>query len=280
MNEKYKILVLTIVKDAEEFLDSYFGALYKLSYPHHLISIGFLEGDSTDNTYLKLEKRLPELKKNFRSVNLWKKDFGYHIPPETARWARNIQIKRRTILAKSRNRLLFHALADEDWVLWLDVDVIEYPPNIIEKLLETGKDIVQPNCVKKYGGKSFDLNAWRDRGKYRLHDLRKEGNLVRLHAVGGSMLLIKADIHREGLIFPAFLYGDRDPLVRGNNYFLSRRDSFKNAILRILKRRRADFNISREHIGEIESEGLGIMANAMGYECWGMPNLEILHRDS
>ena len=56
MNEEYRILVLTVVKDAEEFLDSYFGSLYKLSYPHHLISIGFLEGDSTDNTYFELLK--------------------------------------------------------------------------------------------------------------------------------------------------------------------------------------------------------------------------------
>ena len=29
--------------------------------------------------------------------------------------------------------------------------------------------------------------------------------------------------------------------------------------------------------GEMETEGLGIMANDMGYDCWGMPNLEILH---
>ena len=33
-------------------------------------------------------------------------------------------------------------------------------------------------------------------------------------------------------------------------------------------------------MGEIETEGLGMMAHDMGYECWGMPNLEIRHRDS
>jgi hypothetical protein len=27
--------------------------------------------------------------------------------------------------------------------------------------------------------------------------------------------------------------------------------------------------------GEIETEGLGVLASDMGYECWGMPNLEI-----
>jgi len=32
--------------------------------------------------------------------------------------------------------------------------------------------------------------------------------------------------------------------------------------------------------GEIETEGLGIMAHDMGYECWGLPNLEVIHRDA
>lgn len=290
--DKDKILILTVAKDAEEFLSNYFKSLFKLTYSHNLISIGFLEGDSVDNTYPVLKKKLPELNKNFRSAGLWKEDFGFHIPPNTQRWARQIQIKRRTILAKSRNHLLFHALNDEDWVLWLDADLIEYPSNIIEKLLETGKDIVQPNCVSRYGGKSFDSNAWRDQGKYHMHDLRKEGDLVKLHAVGGCMLWIKADIHRDGLIFPPFPYGDRSPLIRRYNYLLRRRDILKNAIFNmlnilwtekfnIIKRNRGDSTYPlREYVGEIETEGLGIMANSMGYECWGMPNLEILHRDS
>jgi hypothetical protein len=29
--------------------------------------------------------------------------------------------------------------------------------------------------------------------------------------------------------------------------------------------------------GEVETEGLGLMAHDMGYTCWGMPNLEIVH---
>jgi peptide chain release factor subunit 1 len=28
----------------------------------------------------------------------------------------------------------------------------------------------------------------------------------------------------------------------------------------------------------VETEGLGILAHDMGYECWGMPNLEVRHR--
>ena len=119
----------------------------------------------------------------------------------------HIQVARRAAISKSRQLSALAALDDEDWVLWLDVDVVEYPPDIIERLLAAGRDIVHPNCVKEYGGRSFDLNAWRDQGRLHLHDLRSEGDLVRLHAVGGTMLLVRADLHREGLVFPPFLYG-------------------------------------------------------------------------
>jgi hypothetical protein len=290
MEYKDKVLILTPVKDAEAFLGTYFQSLYQLTYPHDLISVGFLESDSLDNTYIELEKRLPGLRKNFRSAGLWKKDFGFHIPPGTPRWAGHIQIERRTILARSRNHLLFHALNDEDWVLWLDVDIVEYPSDIIERLLEVRKDIVQPNCVKQYGGISFDLNAWRDKGKLRLHDLREEGNLVRLHSVGGTMLLIKADIHRDGLIFPPFLYGKGNPLIRGNHYLERKRAILLRAVINALEGiRKGDMLEAKRAIlhalkggctGEIETDGLGMMAHDMGYECWGMPNLEIRHRDS
>lgn len=85
-----------------------------------------------------------------------------------------------------------------------------------------------------------------------MDDLRSEGDLIRLDSVGGTMLLVRADLHRDGLIFPPFLYGKRSALIREDN-FLS------------------------PSAGEIETEGLGVMAHDMGYECWGMPNLEVLH---
>jgi ADP-heptose:LPS heptosyltransferase len=240
------ILILTPVKDAGRYLPRYRELLNRLTYPHRLISIGFLESDSFDGTYEAVKEMLPGLQREFRRAGARKRDFGYMLPRGIHRGAESIQIERRVTLARSRNHLLFYALDDEDWVLWLDVDVIEYPPDIIEQLLATGKDIVQPHCVLRYGGPTFDENAWRDAGKLHLDDLRGEGDLVRLDTVGGTMLLVRADVHRDGLVFPAFLYGKESGSVR-------------------------------EGRGELETEGLGIMAADMGYECWGMPHLEILH---
>ena len=66
------------------------------------------------------------------------------------------------------------------------------------------------------------------------------------------MLLVRADVHRDGLVFPAFPYGVQNPRIRTDNLW----------------------------IGEIETEGLGIMAHDLGVQCWGLPNLEIKHHPS
>lgn len=84
------------------------------------------------------------------------------------------------------------------------------------------------------------------------------------------MLLVRADLHRDGLIFPPFLFGTRSPLIRSSNHLSTNADILRNYSLMDIMRRRFQ--------GEIETEGLGIMAYEMGYECWGMPNLEILHK--
>jgi hypothetical protein len=241
-----RVLILTPVKDAARFLEGYCARLDQLTYPRYHISIGFLESDSQDNTFDDLGRRIRTLSKRYRSAGLWKKDFGYHLPPGVHRGVEAIQKERRSVLARSRNHLLFHALDDEDWVLWLDVDVIEYPHDIIERLIATGKTVVQPNCVLEYNGASFDHNAWRDKGRLHLDDLRSEGQIVELDAVGGTMLLVRADLHRDGLIFPCFPYGELNPRIR-------------------LER------------GEIETEGLGMMARDMGHPPWGLPHLEIRH---
>jgi peptide chain release factor subunit 1 len=152
--------------------------------------------------------------------------------------------------------LLFRALEDHDWVLWLDVDVVEYPAELLQILIGTGRDIVHPHCVREYGAQTFDLNAWREHGRVHMDALRGGANLVRLDSVGGTVLLVRADLHRDGLIFPPFPYGSESPAIR--------RPHPLGAQIR----------------GELEIEGLGIMAIDMGYQCWGMPNLEVLHAKS
>jgi peptide chain release factor subunit 1 len=248
--ERPSVIILTPVKNASSYLDSYVERLNRLDWPRDRLSVGLLESDSTDGTWDKLRGLKSELSRRARRVTLVKRDFGFKIPEGMPRWAPGIQLVRRGILARARNQLLSRALRNEEWVLWLDVDVIEFPPDIIPRLLATRFDIVHPHCVKRPGGPTFDLNAWSDHGAKTLDDLRGR-EAVRLDAVGGTMLLVKADLHRDGLIFPPFRYGLANPRVRPHHPIWGQ--------------------------GEVETEGFGIMAQDMGAQCWGLPELEILH---
>jgi GT2 family glycosyltransferase len=247
------VLVLTPVKQAAAHLPRYFDVLASLDYPTELLGLGMLEGDSTDGTYDEITRRLPGLEETYRRVILARWHARFQIPDNVPRWAPPFQLPRRVVLAKARNRLLMAALGDEDWVLWLDADVTDYPPDVLDRLLAAGKDIVTPHCVTEPGGQTFDWNAWRDHGLVRMDALRGGPDLVRLDAVGGTMLLVRADLHREGLNFPPYLYARPNRFARDPSPF------------------------TRAGPGEVETEGLGMMAKDMGYECWGMPNLEIVH---
>jgi hypothetical protein len=250
-----RLLIATPVKNALAHVDRYVANLRALRYPRSLISLALLESDSDDGTHEHLDRALAPLRDELRRVVLVKRDFGYrHRGP---RWATAIQRTRRSILARSRNHLLQAGLRDEDWVLWLDADVIDYPPDIVETLLATGKHIVVPHCVTR-DGRSFDLNTFqyepgaadrdwsrhvvdgivqppRGEGRRYLEQLTEHA-LVPVDAVGGTMLLVNADLHRDGLVFPSY-----------------------------------------SHRLHIETEGLAMMAADMGHRCWALPNVRIVH---
>lgn len=250
------VVVLTPVKDAADEAAGFVDRLLTLDYPTGSLSLGVLVSDSVDDSLSTFSAAVERLRSaGWRQVDVIRRDFGYRIPEGVPRWEPSVQLERRAVLARSRNHLLFHSLGDADWVLWLDADVIEYPPDILGLMLALRRDIVHPNCVREWGGASFDTNAWVDGGRRHLDDLRDHGFLVELHSVGTTMLLVRGDLHRDGLVFPPFPYGLANERVRGD----------------------ADLR-GRAEPGEIESEGLALMAHDMGASCWGLPLVEIRHR--
>ena len=248
-----KITILTPMKDASPHLDRYVANLEELDFPRERLSVGILESDSRDDTRARLQDLLPRLRARFSKVGIWHRDYGFRMPPDVPRWAPAYQLERRAILARCRNQLMFRALDEEDWVLWLDVDVIAYPADLVQRLLGYRRDILHAHCVLEPGGATFDRNAWRDGGKT-MDTMRGTGEPVRLDAVGGTVLLVKADLHRDGLVFPPFRYGVENSRIRNVHPVWTR--------------------------GEVETEGLGIMALDMGSQCWGLPDLEVIHARS
>jgi UDP:flavonoid glycosyltransferase YjiC (YdhE family)/glycosyltransferase involved in cell wall biosynthesis len=250
------VSILCPVKNALPHLPRFLSNLEQLSYPPERLRLAFLESDSSDGTYELLREWLPALQQRYADVQVHKLDFAYH--SAEVRWEVSAQRRRRAILAQSRNALIDLALAGSDWALWIDVDLSDWPPDSIQRLLAPGKPIVVPNCVVAPGGRPFDLNSFKLKpnaaqldwtpylidgilqppvgfGRLYLNDLRNH-ELVELDGIGGAMLLVRADLHRDGLRFPEEPY---------------------------------------QHL--IETEGLARRARDLGIACYGLPNLEVIH---
>ncbi len=250
-----EVLVLTPMKNCKQHLTRYFDLLERLDYPPEKLSLGILEGDSTDGTFDALQSIAQLHDSRFHRIVLTQWNQGIILPEP--RWKPEIQLVRRAAIARARNRLLMNALREEEWVLWLDGDLETYPGNLLKALLETGKDIVVPHCVLPNGA-TFDLNTFcferRESDtlnpRYMLDGLHQppEGAgrryldsfeaqpLTQVDSVGGTALLVRANLHRDGLNFPCYSYK-----------------------------------------GYIETEGLAAMARDMGVSCWGLPQLRIVH---
>jgi peptide chain release factor subunit 1 len=237
-----RVLLLLPLRNAERQIGYYFTALEQLTYPAALLSIGLLESDSADDTFIRVQRRLPALSARYRRVRLWKKDFEFRVaqtdPPEP------VHIRRARILPLSHNHLLFRALDDEDYVVWLNVDTYEFPPDIVERLLATGKDIVEPRWLTVDDGDIVDRSPWLGQTTPGFETASAHDAVIPVETLGGSMLLIRADVHRDGLVFPPFADGGRQPEPRQH-------------------RRNPDFG------------ALVPVARAMGYECCAMPNTEV-----
>ncbi|ANB15331.1 Anp1p [Sugiyamaella lignohabitans] len=179
----------------------------------------------------------------FNHVDIFQKDFGYNALDNVDVQERHKfehQAPRRKNMARARNYLLSSALKPtHSWVMWRDVDIVECADTIIEDLVKHDTDIIVPNIwFHRYvDGRDiegrFDYNSWVESQKglklaaslskddvivegYKTHYDTGRNYLARmgdwrynndeeieLDGVGGVNIVVKADVHRSGVIFPS-----------------------------------------------------------------------------
>lgn len=225
------VSVLIPVRDAEPFLDRCLELLTGLDHPAEHLSLTFCEGDSQDETVSKLRDISARHAGRFRDIRLLSYSGGPEIE-RSRRWLPSLQLARRAHLARVRNHLIEHGISStDDWALWIDADVCDYEPDILHRLLAEGRKVVTPDCRVEHGGPSYDLNAFEDRDESRDHRYYKHVHRglymppanhprrrhldafrfvhhVPLSSVGGTMLLVDANVHRAGVRFPTVPYDD------------------------------------------------------------------------
>lgn len=273
------ILILTPLA---VFYKGYWDNLLRLDYPHELITLAFIipknkEGNAAttqlQEQIVRTQKSGP-VSQRFASIIIERQDFDPPLQSQTEaeRHKMENQKVRRAAMSRARNSLLFTTLGPStSWVLWLDADVIETPPTLIQDLASHDKPIVVPNCFQRYtdpktnklAERPYDFNSWQDSETarklgdsmgpdeillegyasmatyrtlmaYLADDRGDPRQEIPLDGVGGTALLVKADVHRDGAMFPPFPF-----------YHL------------------------------IETEGFAKMAKRLGWAATGLPNYKV-----
>ncbi|MDR3375877.1 MAG: glycosyltransferase [Ancalomicrobiaceae bacterium] len=226
------VTVLMPVRNAERQLARSFELLLGLDYPTDRLAILFGHGDSSDRSGDLIDAFCSAHADRFAEIRSVAIQANAPRFERKRRWLPKYQYRRRAGIARARNELLASGLATAaDWFLWIDADLAAYPPDVLRRLLAEGEKIVTPNCVVENGRSSFDLNTFvtvyeSSRADYyrhitgglfqppadfwarrHLHDLRYLKR-VPLEGVGGTMLLVDANVHRAGLTFPDRPYHD------------------------------------------------------------------------
>lgn len=182
-------------------------------------------------------------KNRFRGVTIMRQDFETPTTQnEKDRHALSAQVARRAAMARARNSLLFTTIGTEAaWVLWLDADIVETPHSLIQDLASHNRPVIVPNCYQRYTEKgvqkirAYDFNSWHESDDalalaskmgqdevifegyseivtnrllmaYEYQEGRDLHEEVQLEGVGGTALLVKADVHRDGAMFPPFSF--------------------------------------------------------------------------
>ncbi|KAI9796900.1 MAG: hypothetical protein M1835_002741 [Candelina submexicana] len=276
-----RVLILTPLRDASQFIPKYFDLLSELTYPHELIDLGFLVGDSTDDTMAVLSAELDRVQKRtdkipFRSALIVEKTFGAVTGQSVEeRHGFKAQGPRRKAMGKARNYLLSAALKPEhSWVYWRDVDIHDSPKKILEDFIAHDKDILVPNIwFHRYAngrdieGK-FDYNSW----------IESETGLKLAASLDKDVIL--AEGYKEFLTERTYLVklGDwrnnKDEEVEldgiGGVNILVKGDVHRSGI---------NFPCYAFE-NQAETEGFAKMAKRAGYKVVGLPNYVVWHIDT
>ncbi|KAF1810395.1 vanadate resistance protein [Eremomyces bilateralis CBS 781.70] len=273
-----RILLCAPLRDAAPHLPMFFSHLRNLTYPHKLIDLAFLVGDSKDNTMDLLTELLeglqddPDPKQTFGEISIMEKDFGQKVDQDVeSRHGFAAQAGRRKSMAQARNWLLSAALRPvHSWVYWRDVDVETAPFTILEDLMRHNKDVIVPNVWRPLpdwlgGEQPYDLNSWQesDTALELAKTLDEDAVIVEGYAEYATW--------RPHLAYLRDPYGDPDMEMDldgvGGVSILAKARVFRTGV------HFPAFSFERH----AETEGFGKMAKRMKYSVVGLPHYTIWH---
>jgi len=203
------ICICSIFRDSatrrNDELTRYFGRLSTLDYPFEKLRFSFVEGDSKDNTYKRLEKWVSGR-------------FGHNCVLEkydtnTPYMGSVVHPVRFKTLADTANKTLDNAQYkwgnEIDWYFWVESDII-FSPSIIKELLKSAEELntkfISPMIfLAPPDGRFYDIYAFIDFEKRKnfindppYHPDLEKSVPMRMYSVG-SVMLMHRDVINAGV---------------------------------------------------------------------------------
>ena len=165
------VVLLTLVHNAESWggnrsFSDYLAMTHTFLYPRNRTSIGLLvssfeEFDAMKETLTTTLSSTIPIPSPFglyaRITVIYKPPFDGEID-RGSRHFNHAQKERRRLIARLRNYLLSSVLRDEDdWVIWIDADIVKVPSEAVGVIVDSNKDIVTMRCVS---GSNGDYDQW------------------------------------------------------------------------------------------------------------------------
>ncbi|KAK6428870.1 hypothetical protein LTR95_014983 [Oleoguttula sp. CCFEE 5521] len=276
-----RVLILTPLRNAAPFIEQHFDLLSQLTYPHNLIDLAFLVGDSTDDTMANLAMELERIQSRtdkipFNSAMIVEKDFGVTMGQSVEeRHSFKAQGPRRQAMARARNYLLSAALKPEhSWVYWRDVDIKDSPSKIIEDFVAHDRDVLVPNVwFHRYeDGRDiegrFDYNSWQETEPSRKLAATLERDVILAEGYK------EYKTERRYMALMGDWRGNKDEEIVldgiGGVNILVKADVHRSGI---------NFPCYPFE-NQAETEGFAKMAKRAGYGVFGLPNYVVWHIDT
>lgn len=133
-----RVMIAALVSTQARWLKRFLYEIEELDYPQELITYAFLTGNNDDNTF----DILREFETTHQGSIPWCGAKGKV-------WLKGEDIDKGSLsrfegLTALRNRLVFGALANEDYVLMIDSDIVKIPEDLIQRLMDVDAEVVAP----------------------------------------------------------------------------------------------------------------------------------------
>ncbi|RYP92295.1 hypothetical protein DL770_001608 [Monosporascus sp. CRB-9-2] len=241
-NANPKVLFLSLNKDTwgQDFLatgrtiQDFIGLLISTDLDFTTVSIALMTASRKEFDAIKTATRsFP-----FARISVfYQEDKGPEIEVEDGDMhTLEVQHKRQSYLATLRNYLMLRSLKDEPHMVWVDADIVEFTPGIVQTMISRAEEredvgLLTARCEKSLAGDDYDLNAWQldneapglrgpvaekdqktaaerlEKTRHQVQDLIKDtsdNDLIPLDSVGGTILYIRSSLVHRGVSFPPF----------------------------------------------------------------------------